>query len=64
MGKLNVKMHILAPLTLAVVLFMWFVPSSFFGIEGLTVVQQRTIAIFCYAALMWMFEIILPGQRV
>ena len=29
-----------------------------FGIEGLTVVQQRTIAIFTYAALMWMFEII------
>ncbi|MBQ7632201.1 MAG: SLC13/DASS family transporter [Paludibacteraceae bacterium] len=58
MSKLNVKMHILAPLTALVVLFMWFVPSSFFGIEGLTVVQQRTIAIFCYAALMWMFEII------
>ena len=37
---------------------MWFLPASFFGIEGLTVVQQRTIAIFCYAALMWMFEII------
>ena len=37
---------------------MWFVPASFFGIDGLTVVQQRTIAIFCYAALMWMFEII------
>ena len=58
MKNINVKLHILAPLTLAVVLFMWFVPSSFFGIEGLTVVQQRTIAIFCYAALMWMFEII------
>jgi sodium-dependent dicarboxylate transporter 2/3/5 len=40
------------------VLFLWFVPASFFGIEGLTVVQQRTIAIFAYAALMWMFEII------
>ena len=58
MEKLNVKLHILAPLTALVVLFMWFVPSSFFGIDGLTVTQQRTIAIFCYAALMWMFEII------
>ena len=48
----------MAPLTLLVVLFLWFVPSEFFGIEGLTVVQQRTIAIFAYAALMWMFEII------
>lgn len=58
MKNFNVKKYILAPLTVAVVLFMWFVPASFFGIEGLTVVQQRTIAIFCYAALMWMFEII------
>ena len=58
MEKLNVKRHILAPLTALVVLFMWFAPSSFFGIDGLTVTQQRTIAIFCYAALMWMFEII------
>jgi len=37
---------------------MWFAPASMFHIDGLTVVQQRTIAIFCYAALMWMFEII------
>ena len=56
MKQFNFKLYILAPLTAAVVLFMWFVPSSFFGIEGLTVVQQRTIAVFCYAALMWMFE--------
>jgi len=58
MKKFNVKLYVLAPLTALVVLFMWFVPASFFGIDGLTVVQQRTIAIFCYAALMWMFEII------
>ena len=58
MKNFNIRTYILAPLTVAVVLFMWFVPASFFGIDGLTVVQQRTIAIFCYAALMWMFEII------
>ena len=58
MKNFNFKLYILAPLTLVVVLLMWFLPASFFGIEGLTVVQQRTIAIFCYAALMWMFEII------
>ncbi len=58
MKKFNVKLHVLAPLTALVVLFLWFVPTSFFGIDGLTVVQQRTIAIFAYAALMWMFEII------
>ena len=58
MSKFNVKNHVLAPLTVFVVLFLLFAPPSFFGIDGLTVVQQRTIAIFCYAALMWMFEII------
>ncbi|MBR6830174.1 MAG: SLC13/DASS family transporter [Paludibacteraceae bacterium] len=58
MNKFNVKLHVLAPLTFLVVCLLWFLPSSAFGIEGLTVVQQRTIAIFAYAALMWMFEII------
>lgn len=58
MKQFNVKNHVLAPLTVLVVLFLWFAPASMFHIDGLTVVQQRTIAIFCYAALMWMFEII------
>ena len=58
MNKFNVKMHVLAPVTFVVVCLLWFLPASAFGIEGLTVVQQRTIAIFAYAALMWMFEII------
>lgn len=54
----DVKKHGLAPLTILLVLFLWFAPASMFHIDGLTVVQQRTIAVFCYAALMWMFEII------
>ena len=58
MIKIDIKKHVLAPLVVLVVAFLWFVPVSFFGIDGLTVVQQRTIAIFAYAALMWMFEII------
>ena len=58
MSKFNVKNHVLLPITLLAVLFLWFSPAEMFGIEGLTVIQQRTIAIFCYAALMWMFEII------
>ena len=58
MTNFSVKNWILLPLTIAVVLWMWFAPASMFGIDGLTVIQQRTIAIFVYAALMWMFEII------
>ena len=33
-------------------------PTTAFGIEGLTVLQQRTIALFVFAALMWIFEAI------
>ncbi|MCQ2177161.1 MAG: SLC13 family permease [Bacteroidales bacterium] len=54
----NVKFCILLPIVLAVTVFLWTVPSGFFGIAGLTVVQQRTIAIFAFAALMWIFEIV------
>ena len=58
MIQFNVKKHVLLPLTVLAVILLWFAPASCFGIDGLTVVQQRTIAIFAYAALMWMFEII------
>lgn len=54
----NFRLCLLLPLTLTVTLFLWLVPVGFFGIEELTVVQQRVIAIFVFAALMWMFEII------
>ena len=56
--KLNVKYSVLLPIVLLVTIFLWAVPTSFFGIEGLTPVQQRVIAIFAFAALMWIFEII------
>ena len=56
--KLNVKFCILLPIVLLVTLFLWCVPVSFFGIDALTVSQQRVIALFVFAALMWMFEII------
>ncbi|MBR3883352.1 MAG: SLC13/DASS family transporter [Bacteroidaceae bacterium] len=37
-------------------LIIWFMPSSSFGIEGLTELQQRMIAIFVFAATMWILE--------
>ena len=57
-GKLNLKYTLLLPLVLIVTLILWALPLSAFGIGDLTVVQQRMIAIFAFAALMWMFEII------
>ncbi len=57
-SKFSVKYCVLLPIVLIVTIFLWAVPVSFYGIDGLTVVQQRMIAIFVFAALMWMFEII------
>ena len=42
---------------IAIVLILWFMPTESFGIDGLTQVQQRIIAIFAYATLMWVFEL-------
>ena len=39
-------------------LFLWNAPIDMFGIEGLTIVQQRIIAIFAFATLMWIFEVV------
>ena len=37
-------------------LILWLLPIDTFGIEGLTVIEQRLISIFIFATLMWVFE--------
>ncbi len=37
-------------------LVIWFLPADIFGIPDLTATQQRTIAIFVFAAIMWILE--------
>ena len=56
--KFNVKYCVLLPIVLVATIFLLAVPVSFFGIDALTVTQQRVIALFVFAALMWIFEII------
>ncbi len=56
--KFSVKDWIALCIVLALTIFLWAVPTSFFGIEGLTPVMQRTIAIFVFTALMWIIEVI------
>ncbi len=46
------------PIVLLITIFLWAVPTDFYGIEALTVTQQRVIALFAFAALMWLFEIV------
>ncbi|MCQ2150994.1 MAG: SLC13 family permease [Bacteroidales bacterium] len=56
----NTRYCVMLPIVLLVSIFLWCCPASFFGSLGdvLTVTQQRTIAIFAFAALMWIFEIV------
>ena len=37
-------------------LILWCLPIETFGIEGLTVIEQRLISIFVFTTLMWVFE--------
>ena len=37
---------------------LWAIPVTAFGIDGLTIVQQRVIAVFVFAILMWIFNAI------
>ena len=60
---LTVKKLVMLLLAIAVFLFFWFVPRSFFGVAEngtpiLSIIEQRTVAIFALAALMWMFEVL------
>ena len=41
-----------------VTLGLWNMPSEWFGIQNLTVIQQRIIAIFAFATLMWILEVV------
>jgi sodium-dependent dicarboxylate transporter 2/3/5 len=41
-----------------VTLLLWNMPSEWFGINNLNVIQQRVIAIFAFATLMWILEIV------
>ena len=47
-----------ALIVLLVTLLLWNMPSEWYGIANLTVVQQRIIAIFAFATLMWVFEVV------
>ncbi|MCR5159044.1 MAG: SLC13 family permease [Prevotella sp.] len=52
------KQAIEATIVAIITLIVWNLPTSAFGIEGLTVVHQRIIAIFVFATLMWLMEVV------
>lgn len=57
-GDFNKKRALLFTLTMVTTLIVWNLPSTVFGIPGLTVIHQRVIAIFVMAVLLWLTEAI------
>lgn len=43
-------------IAIAIPLFLWVAPSSVYGLHGINAVEHRVLAIFVFAALMWLFD--------
>ena len=52
----NVLRIIRLIIPIVVALTIWMMPTDSFGIEGLTLIQQRVMAVFVFATLMWVLE--------
>lgn len=57
-NRFSNKHFIAAMVSILATVIVWLLPTDSFGIEGLTVVQQRIIAVFVFATLMWLTEAI------
>lgn len=57
-GNFNKKKALWFLLTFLLTIVVWNLPSNIFGIDGLTIVQQRVIAIFVMAVMLWITEAI------
>src|SRR3712207_4124812 len=57
-GDFNKRKALMLAITALITLIVWNLPITSFGIDGLTVVQQRVIAIFVMAVLLWLTEAI------
>jgi sodium-dependent dicarboxylate transporter 2/3/5 len=57
-GDFNKRKALMFAITALLTLIVWNLPTSCFGIEDLTIVQQRTIAIFVMAVMLWLTEAI------
>ena len=54
----STKRAVKIALVAIVTLLLWNMPAEWYGIQNLTVIQQRIIAIFAFATLMWILEIV------
>ena len=59
-GSFNIKKAIMFSIAVITMAILWSLPIDSFGIEGLTVIQKRIIAIFAFATILWVTEAISP----
>ena len=59
-GDFSKKNALLFATAVVICLIIWNLPIDSFGIEGLTVIQQRVIAVFALATILWVTEAISP----
>ena len=59
-GNFSKKNATLFAIAVLVTLIIWNLPIDSFGIDGLTVIQQRIIAVFALATILWVTEAISP----
>lgn len=52
----SVSRFVKLAIAIVVSLVLWCLPIEIFGVEGLTVIEQRLISIFIFATFMWVFE--------
>lgn len=57
-GDFDKRKALMFLITAVLTLLVWNLPADCFGIDGLTIVQQRVIAIFVMAVLLWLTEAI------
>lgn len=52
----SVSRFVKLAIAIVVSLVLWCLPIEIFGVEGLTVIEQRLISIFIFATFMWVFR--------
>lgn len=57
-GRFNVKKAVMFFVAVLVTLVLWNLSPDVYGIDGLTIIQQRVIAIFAFATILWITEAI------
>lgn len=57
-SKFSLKKFIEFAVIVVITAVIWNIPQESFGIDGLTVIQQRVISIFVFATLSWLTEAI------